>query len=233
MTGTTETAIGGATSATLLVSPTATTRYRIRVTNDCDTDSATTDVTVADPPAPPSVVQATYNGSSVVVTWSAGSSTVGVAGYRIERSDGRLITVGNVSSYSDGVALVPGSAYTYRVRARDTNGIYSDLSPADIATVLVFADDPRLSSLLIRGVHVSQLRQAIDAVRVVAGLTPAWTTYTPLTGTVRASDLSSLRDVLNEARALLELPEVTLTDTLASGFPIKGRTLDELRNGVR
>lgn len=126
------------------------------------------------------------------------------------------------------------NAYTYRVYPIDKNGVSSEPSPYDLATLLPLADDPAVAGqTIIRGIHIGQLREAIDAVRRAAGLAPAWQSYTPATGTVFVSDLVTMRDRLNEARAVLQLPAVELSPAVSVGSMIRAIQLQQLRGGVQ
>ena len=85
----------------------------------------------------------------------------------------------------------------------------------------------------IRGVHVGQLRQAVDAVRAAAGLRAAWDSYLPATGHVFAADFLALRDRLNEGRAALQLPLVDFTTPVGVNSVIHAAHVNALRGGVQ
>ena len=89
------------------------------------------------------------------------------------------------------------------------------------------------NATLIRGAHVVDLRRAIDAIRVAAGLGPAWTNYDPPAGRVHASVFSELRNRLNEARGTLALPTVEFLNTVAPGSVIRATDVEALRDGVQ
>lgn len=109
--------------------------------------------TTAPPPAPdttapttPSNLTATAASSTQVnLTWSASTDNVGVTGYQVERCQGTSCT--NFSqiatpastSHSD-TGLTAGTAYRYRVRARDAAGNTSGYSSIASATTQAAGD---------------------------------------------------------------------------------------------
>jgi hypothetical protein len=125
------------------------------------------------------------------------------------------------------------------VRSLDQNNFYSEQSALDFATVMPFADDPirtpqdPLGGTIIRGQHVSQLRQAVDALRVLAGLSAAWASYVPVTGFVDDAHFLEIRNRLNEARSALGYDPVVFSEAVAAGQPIRRSSVMELRGGVR
>jgi hypothetical protein len=234
----------GQTASILNPSPLATTRYRAVVTNDCNmTAYAEIQITVIDPPTTPLLTSVFYDPQSNynVIQWAASSSSTGIARYVIERRPDNYTfptSSGSITTIQDSYNVVAGRAYAYRVKAVDTNEVASEFSAYDLTTRMSFADDPvRLPSdnggTVIRGFHVSDLRKAVDAVRFAAGLSPAWASYSPPTGPIYGAHFAELRDRLNEARVLFGLPEVNVSDSVASGQPVRGRTVTELRNGVK
>ncbi|PYS06369.1 MAG: hypothetical protein DMG17_32475, partial [Acidobacteria bacterium] len=74
-------------------------------------------------------------------------------------------------------SVSPGITYLYRVRAVDTHNVFSGYSNLDLATTILFTDDPLVSGLTnVRAVQFSEMRQAVNAARKSAGLTAAtWT----------------------------------------------------------
>lgn len=239
--------IVGQTSQALTASPQQTTRYRIVVTNDCSaTTSADVVITVVAPPTAPLMLSVVYNPLSGFneVQWGSSSSAVGIDHYVIERRPDNFIlstSLGTITTIQDkpfGGVGAAGRTFVYRVKAVDVNGVASEFSAYDLTTRMTFTDDPvRLPNdnggTPIRGAHVADLRKAVDAVRYAAGLPPAWTNYNPQTGPVYASYFRELRDRLNEARVLFALLEVNFTDNVAPHQLIRGRTVTELRNGVK
>jgi hypothetical protein len=128
------------------------------------------------------------------------------------------------------------TTYIYRVRAVDAGGNYSDFSNTDIATTVVFTDDPVTTSMLVKAVHISELRTAVNAVRAAAGLSAATWTDSSLSGVeVKAVHISELRSAIDAARTALGLSNASYTDsTLTPGSTIiKAVHVNELRDRVK
>jgi len=230
-------AITGQTSDRIRVSPTATTIYKLEAANDCGTVmSAIATVTVANPPTTPANVAVSFDGTRNTISWSASTSSVGILRYEIRRGDGAMFaTIPSLTSLNDGPGgLQMSTGYRYEVRAVDNNGISSPWSTPDITVTMTFTDDPVLSNLtVIRGVHLGQLRQAIDAHRVAAGLPPAWTGYGPAIGVIAAAHVTEMRARLNEARIAAGIPAFSFTHVIAPSVPIRAIDIQELRTGVK
>jgi chitodextrinase len=191
------------------------------------------------PPGSPSNLVATATStSSVSLSWSAGSGSVDH--YEIQRAtnkNGPFTTLSNTAStsFSDS-SLSSTTTYIYRVRSVDANGNYSDFSNTDIATTIVFTDDPlTVGVTIIKKDHVLELRTAVNAVRAAAGLSAASWTNTSLTGVVvQAVHISELRSNLDGARSALGLSTGGYTDALTPGSTIvKAQHVTELRDRVK
>lgn len=137
--------------------------------------------------------------------------------------------------------MQPSLAYRYKVLA--WNGSLSPDSNTTLATTIVF-DDPVLVRNLtpIRAIHVVQLRQAVDSVRHAAGLSPGTYTDAALCQTltsqhqcvgpvaVKHGHVQDLRDQLQNALVLLQIPQPTYSDSpLTQGVIIKKQHIEELR----
>jgi subtilisin family serine protease len=193
--------------------------------------------TTAPPPSTPTFIAATRAAATAIsISWAAGSSPLGISGYRIERlpDNATMTTTGTATTFVDSDGLVNGNAYAYRVAAIDTNEVQSTPSAYDLATLIELSDDPVVAGVTtIRGAHIADLRRAIDAIRNAAGLGSAWTNYDPPTSIVRASDFTGLRDPLNEARSILQIPAVEFSNSIAPGALIRAQDLLHLRDGVK
>lgn len=87
---------------------------------------------------------------------------------------------------------------------------------------------------IVKATHISELRQAVDAVRKVASLAPGAYTDGPLTGVpIKAVHVSELRMQLNAALTALGIPLPTYTDAGLSGIAIKRAHLQELRDVMK
>lgn len=85
----------------------------------------------------------------------------------------------------------------------------------------------------IQAEHVRDVRRAVNAVRVLAGLPPAWPDNAPLTGRIQAAHLAEIRDALNQARGVLGAPLLVFSQTAGFNQFIRASSMLELRNGVR
>ncbi len=140
------------------------------------------------------------------------------------------------TSATDNTA-VAGTTYVYKVRAIDAASVASGFSLPDAATTIFFTDDPLVAqSTKLKALHITQLRQAVNAMRTAGGLTAASFTDASLTGVAaKAVHIQELRTALSQARTALGLGAVTFTNpTLTPGSTtIKAAHINELRNGVQ
>jgi chitodextrinase len=184
----------------------------------------------------PAMLTATAAGTSQVqVTWAAPQGSVDH--YEVwRRTTGSYSKIDDAgsTSYAD-AGVSPNVTYLYAVRA--VNGsVVSSFSTADIATTMVFADDPLIQEVsVVKAQHLVQLREGVDRVRTAAGLDPAAWTDTPLGGVAaKAIHISELRTKLQEALTALAVPPPAYTDsTLTAGIPIKKAHIAELRAIVK
>jgi hypothetical protein len=178
--------------------------------------------------AAPANVVAIANGTTAVnVSWSA---VAGASHYEISRSfnGNAYASIGTTTALSllDS-SVSANTTYLYRVRAVNASAVASPYSNPDAATTIVFSEDT-----IVRAVHFTQLRTAVNAMRASAGLAALAGDATIATGMViRASHLTALRTGLNEARAAIGLSTLAYTDTTPT--VVKLVHVQELRNGVR
>ena len=191
------------------------------------------------PTAPGNLVATATSTSSVSLTWSASSGSVDH--YEIQRSTSRngpftTLTPTTSTSFTDN-SVTSGTTYIYRVRAVNSQGNYSDFSNIDIATTIIFADDPLVVGVtVIKAQHLTELRQAVNAVRAAAALTAAtWTDSAPLGVVVKAVHVNELRTNLDQARGLLGLSTGSYTEpTLTPGVTVvKAIHIQQLRDRVK
>jgi hypothetical protein len=200
--------------------------------------------------AAPAAIQATLSadGSSIGVSWTS----TGADSYDIWRSfnGSGFSKIGSslTTQFSDldGQIAIGGIVtYVYRVVAV-AGGTPSPASNSDIATRILFTDDPVVAAVTpIRGVHVDQARQAVDAVRVSAGLPRIWAAAPSVAGSTifawQFADLAptspprDLLTALNQARQVLGLPLVSFAGlpAPAPGVAILQQHLKNLRDGVK
>jgi hypothetical protein len=190
------------------------------------------------PPAPLNLVATATSLTQVALSWSA---SAGATQYEIVRASASspfgapFVTAS--TSYNDSSALA-GQTYVYKVRALDAAAHPSSYSAPDAATTIAFTDDPLVTaSTTIKAVHMTELRQAVNAMRATAGLSAATFTDPVLSTTVpvKAAHLNELRTALSQARTGLGLTAITYTDpTLVPGTTgAKALHVTEIRNGVK
>jgi hypothetical protein len=237
----------GETTQSIAVS--ATGNYSVRITNanGCFADAPAMHVTVH-PPAPTNVVASVTtinNALAVNVTYTP------VAGatysYIVQRSaglvPGTLLWQNFVTVANPDPSVVPGTTYYYRVIAND-GAQSSSTGNTDVVTVMRFTDDPvAIPGTLIKAVHITELRTAVNAVRASAGL-PAYTTWAIGSGALptqksSSRDITELRNALNEALDRLVVLDWGLgrplydDPLLAPAFPVRRTHIQQLRDRVK
>lgn len=210
----------------------------INFTYDALNRVKTKTATTSAPPTAPSNLTAFLSGAQVNLAWTTSTSGVGVDHYEIWRSlnNGAYTFVSNTTDANfidNGVSN--GNTYYYRVRAVDTAMNASSYSNVDYITV--FTDNPLVVGVTsIKAQHLSELRQAVDAVRAAAGLGAVAWTDAPLSGIfIKVVHIQELRDNLAPALSALGLTAPTYTDpTLTTGSTfIKKVHIEELRQAVQ
>ncbi len=186
------------------------------------------------PFGPPPHVNAISFGGPVQVSWYATANT---DHYEIERNNGGgWIAAGTSSSaaFTD-LAAPASSALLYRVRAKAADGTPSAYSASDLALTYTFTDSTIQPGVTpVKRVHVTELRNAANAVRALAGLgATSWAETAP--DIVRVAHISELRTAIDQARAALNLPTLTHIDpTLTAGTSvIRAVHFEELRASMR
>ena len=185
--------------------------------------------------SPKNVTATTVTPTQVQISWSASSSAAQYEVFRTTSTAGAFASIGTTSglSFNDNSVSANG-VYVYKVRAIDAASQPSSLSAPDVATTMLFTEDPVLAgATVVKAVHVTQLRQAVNLLRTAAGLGAA--TFTDSTPTVvKAVHVAELRSALGPARVAFGLSNVTYTDpTLAAGAVVKAAHVQELRAGVK
>jgi uncharacterized protein YkwD len=185
-----------------------------------------------DPSAPSGVNAVAMSSSQVQVTWPA---VTGAASYEVyRRNPGGSFTSRGTSltpSYNDTASA--GTSYLYRVRAMNPGGSSGD-SAADLATTMMFTDDPLSAGVVVRAVHLAELRTAVNAVRAQAGLGAGTYTDSATAGVIlRAVHITQLRSQLDEALGLLGRTTGGWTDAPLAGVAIRAIHFQEIRNRVK
>jgi uncharacterized repeat protein (TIGR01451 family) len=185
------------------------------------------------PVTPTGVTASAVTTSRIDIVWIA---VPGAASYEIYRraagSGFLLLGTSLTNSFSD-TTVSAGTSYLYSVRALNGAGNSSN-SAADLATTVFFLDSPLTPGIHIKATHLSELRPAVNAVRLLAGLPPATFTDAATTGvTIRAVHLTELRSNLDAARAALGLSTNGYTDNSLNGVAVKSIHWQELRNRIQ
>jgi spore coat protein U-like protein len=182
----------------------------------------------------PSLLNASFSGGDVNVTWTP---VAGAASYTLFKkatyaSPWQEIGVWT-SSYIE--AMPPSKTWMFAVAPRNEAGVLGPMSAPDIATSVAFADAPIVvRTTPIRGAHITELRVAVNALREFAGLAAYPFTETAIS-TIRAMHVTQLRAAIAQARSTVGLPAITFTDATLTAGTSKMRMvhIEEMRNGVR
>ncbi|HEV7764730.1 MAG TPA: ELWxxDGT repeat protein [Thermoanaerobaculia bacterium] len=175
--------------------------------------------------------------TSVTLNWApiAGSTQYQVRRYASDLSWIMVGTSGSATTLTE-TDLTPMRSYLYVVSYSDINGNSLGSSAPDVATTLLFDDDPIVAGTTrVRAVHIEQLRIAANALRWY-GLTKDISEIAPMPvgSPIRAEHIRTLRTDINAQRGALGLPVVAFTDPgLSAGAPIKRVHVEELRNAVK
>lgn len=187
--------------------------------------------------APANLVADTFSSARIDLTWTAAP---GAHHYQVERAPnlGGTYSVVNsnvtTTSYSD-TTVTSVNAYLYRVRSADANGNLSAPGSIDVATAITFTDNPLIAgTTTIKAQHVTELRQAVNAVRAAANLSAAtWTDASLTNVAIKAVHIQELRTNLDLALSTLGYTPAPYTDTSLAGILIKKVHVDELRQRVK
>jgi hypothetical protein len=148
--------------------------------------------------APTNLIADTFSNARIDLTWTAAP---GAHHYQVERAPnlGGTFTVVNSNvvgtTYQD-TTVTSVNAYLYRVRTADAVGNLSTPSGIDVATAITFTDNPlTVGTTPVKAVHMTELRQAVNAVRAAANLSAAtWTDPTLSTSVlIKAVHVTELR----------------------------------------
>lgn len=187
--------------------------------------------------APASVTAVGSSASQVDISWAAAPNA---HHYQVERSPSISSSYSvinfNVASTSFSDNTVSSvNAYLYRVRAADAAGNLSPPSNIDVATAISFTDNSLSTGTTpIKAEHVTELRQAVNAVRAAANLGGASWTDSSLSGApVKAVHIQELRTNLDQALSALGIATSQYTDSSLSGVVVKAVHVNELRQRVR
>jgi len=191
-------------------------------------------INVSGGPAVPTGVTATVNTTTRIdVTWTV---VGGATSYQVDQrgpgSGWTQIATPATNSISD-LSVLPNNAYAYRVRAVNASGVSSNSTP-DLAVTMFFTEDPVTAGTTVKAVHLAQLRSAIDAVRIMAGIGGGVYTDAAAAGTtIKAVHITEMRSQLDDARLALLLSTGGYTNAPLTGVQVKAVHFQELRNRVK
>jgi hypothetical protein len=192
----------------------------------------TADTTNVPTLAPSGVAAAATTTTSINIAWNPLS---GATTYQLMRSsDGNpYVDIGSPTSgtsATDGVSS--GKTYLYKVRAL-LGGLWTDASSPDLATTILFTDDNVLAGLTVRALHLQEIRSAVNAVLVSAGMSAPYSG--PSVGTtIAASDITALRNSVTTAYAKIGMPQLSFAETITAGTSkIKASHFQELRDRTK
>ncbi|HEX9092843.1 MAG TPA: fibronectin type III domain-containing protein, partial [Coriobacteriia bacterium] len=208
----------------------------VTLTNTCGASlQRTFTLNVVQIGAPANLVATAASESSVQLSWTPVNDAVS---YRVFRKSGgggyvQLPDSPTVPFATD-TGLAAGTTYIYYVAAVDAGGGSSAGSNRDLASTIFFTD-PVLTpgTTPVRAIHLSEARNAVNAVRIAAGLAPVTFTDAASPGvTVRALHTIELRNALDEARAAIPVPAITVPLPF-EGAIIYAFYLQAVRDGVK
>lgn len=184
---------------------------------------------------PSNLIATSTDANTIAVTWTAAA---GASAYQIfRRAPGGSFNyhVTTATPPWNDFAVSSSTSYLYKVAAVASDGRVSSFSNTDIATTVSFADYPLAAGITrVRAVHLTELRQAIDVVRLAGGLSSAtYSRQIALGLVVRADDISEMRQALAAAFIGLGLPAPVWPQGLAPGVVIRAADIQRLRDAIR
>lgn len=199
----------------------------------------------------PNTAVSLSGGASQVVTWNVAGTTslpVSAANVRILLStDGgttfdRVLASSTANDGSEVITLPNVTTATARVKVEAVGNVFYDVSNVNFAITavvsgLTFTDSPLVAgSTPVKAVHITELRTAINTLRVRYGLGAAtWTDPTLTAGAtpIRAVHLTEMRTALSEAYVASGRAAPTYATTVTAGASVfTAERITELRSLV-
>ena len=193
--------------------------------------------------SPTNLVATAASTTSIELTWDKPSASADTINHYIIERAGRggvttLTSTSNVSVFTDPTAQLD-NVYRYRVQAVFSGGATSGFSNGDLATTF-FLSDPIAAGgqTLIRAKHFTDLRQAVNDVRLIAELpTASWSTPAPAVGgSLMGNHVEELRANLKPALDKLGLSEPNYYDPMPpslSGKVVRAEHINDLRERMK
>jgi hypothetical protein len=162
----------------------------------------------------PNTALSLSGGAAQVVTWNVASTTaspVSVANVRILLSTdggttfGTELAASTANDGSESVTLPNITTTTARIKVEAVGNIFFDVSNTNFSiTTSLFTDNPLVAgTTTIKALHITELRTAINTLRVRYGLAATtWATdptLTAATTTIKAAHLTEMRTALSAA----------------------------------
>ena len=202
--------------------------FTVTATNSVGATSSAPTNAVA-PFGPPAWVYASGDGASVGVLWQSinahqydvlrGTTVSNLAHYAFV----------NTSSFQD-TDVQPGTAYLYAIQAIDDADVHSASSKIDYAIPFDFT--PVASGVPIAATHMTELKDAANALRAAAELDPIDFTSPVQPGVpIVATNLTDLLTAINDARKVFGLPAAFPFGN-PLGAPLFASYILQLRNTV-
>jgi hypothetical protein len=186
--------------------------------------------------APASFSATATSGSEVALTWLPVDAATGYEVHRSTSLSGPYTLAATTTGTSTTDAgLTANITYLYKVLATGSGGP-SGYSAIDPATTVVFAD-ASLDGVVIKAIHFTQLRTAVNGMRTAANLAAfAFTAPAPSAGTlILRQHVIDLRTGLDSARSALGLLPIDYTNqVITTGITVmRPAHVTELRAGTR
>lgn len=224
-----------ASNAAASVTNTATVSGGAEINTGNDNASDPTTVNPSGLIAPTNLIATAASTSQVSVTWNAVTSAVSYQVFRSSNNSPFALVGPSPATNFTNFGLLPNTTYLYQVKAVDASGNVGPPSNIDLATTIVFTDDPLVArSTVVEAVHLTELRTAVNAVRAAAGLSAAtFTDSAPAGVRIKAVHVTEMRSALDAALTPLGFSAGGYTDAAPTGLPVKAVHFQELRNRVK
>jgi hypothetical protein len=185
---------------------------------------------------PPFVYATATSNSTITVSWTPTATSTSYNIYRSTLGGSFLFVTSSAGTTFNDTGRVANQTYLYKVSS--DNGAESAPSAPDAATTVVFTDSSLSSAILVKKVHLDELRTAVNAMRAAANLSAASFTDSTITAqstTIKRLHIVELRTALEEARDTIGLPDLTYTDSsiTAGSTVVKAVHAAELRAGTQ
>jgi hypothetical protein len=237
--GGTITSGNGSPRVTFIAAGAGTLTLMVTVTNSFGCSATrSVDVTVqqASFGAPPFLDASTSGTTSASLRWAAVASADHYEVYRsTDNINWSLRGTPSGTTFSES-GLMLSTTYLYKVRAIKADSTASAYSAINAATTIALTDDPlTVCGPIIKAVHITQLRTAINTVRASVGLS-AFSFTDPLLAAgnaIKAVHLSELRTALSGFLSAIGVTPSYTDPTITAGVvTLKAAHIQELRDLV-